>query len=489
LADVREAHRLSVADPDSAAHALATAELAHAELWHGIPSGPGHARQAVRLARAAGADRALAFALVAEVMARLFAGADGRPEQALEAQAAAARARDFWAFLHATLWAANASDPVPGRAMLDLLRRGREQAMALGAPPSYVARHYAVEAEVLLAVGDWRECARCLRIALGTDAGPFSNTVARLNAAQLACRQGRIDEAQAHLERAEELFRDLSRFLALHFDSVRTELAVAAGDTETATGSARVGLTSAVQPAQVERLLPLAARALADRAERIRDRGHDPAADIARLAELRREFPAVVSDAGLGHTESYRNHLNAMQAWYDAEVQRAEPAAEAASAWRDAADRCRIAGLSWDEAYCSRREAEVVLRSGSRGEVAVDTLRRAHRLAESLQAGPLIADLETLAAGARVTLHDQEVRPVPVTDLPGLTSREREILDFIAAGRTYAQVARALVISEKTVSAHVSNLLRKTGTANRIELAQLAHRVRDPHRPPGSSTR
>jgi DNA-binding CsgD family transcriptional regulator len=33
------------------------------------------------------------------------------------------------------------------------------------------------------------------------------------------------------------------------------------------------------------------------------------------------------------------------------------------------------------------------------------------------------------------------------------------------------------VISEKIVSSHVSNLLRKTHTSSRVELAQLAHRV------------
>jgi DNA-binding NarL/FixJ family response regulator len=44
------------------------------------------------------------------------------------------------------------------------------------------------------------------------------------------------------------------------------------------------------------------------------------------------------------------------------------------------------------------------------------------------------------------------------------------------AGRTYREIARALVLSEKTVSAHISNMLRKTGTASRTELAQLAHR-------------
>jgi DNA-binding NarL/FixJ family response regulator len=51
------------------------------------------------------------------------------------------------------------------------------------------------------------------------------------------------------------------------------------------------------------------------------------------------------------------------------------------------------------------------------------------------------------------------------------------VLAHIVAGRTYAEIARELVISEKTVSVHVSNLLHKTGTANRVELAQLARRI------------
>jgi DNA-binding CsgD family transcriptional regulator len=62
---------------------------------------------------------------------------------------------------------------------------------------------------------------------------------------------------------------------------------------------------------------------------------------------------------------------------------------------------------------------------------------------------------------------------VPVDDdavISGLTPREREILTHIVAGRTYSEIARALVVSEKTVGMHVSNMLRKTGTANRVEL-------------------
>ena len=59
----------------------------------------------------------------------------------------------------------------------------------------------------------------------------------------------------------------------------------------------------------------------------------------------------------------------------------------------------------------------------------------------------------------------------------GLTSREAEVLRHLVAGRTYAEIAKNLFISEKTVSVHVSNLLRKTGTSSRIEVTDLARRV------------
>jgi len=44
------------------------------------------------------------------------------------------------------------------------------------------------------------------------------------------------------------------------------------------------------------------------------------------------------------------------------------------------------------------------------------------------------------------------------------------------AGRTYREIARDLFVSEKTVSTHVSNMLRRFGLTSRVELSQLASR-------------
>jgi DNA-binding NarL/FixJ family response regulator len=58
-----------------------------------------------------------------------------------------------------------------------------------------------------------------------------------------------------------------------------------------------------------------------------------------------------------------------------------------------------------------------------------------------------------------------------------LTPRERDLLGYLVQGLTYAEIAAILVISEKTVSSNVFNLLRKTGTSSRIELARLVTRL------------
>src|SRR3972149_5765692 len=63
----------------------------------------------------------------------------------------------------------------------------------------------------------------------------------------------------------------------------------------------------------------------------------------------------------------------------------------------------------------------------------------------------------------------------PSSALPGgLSQREVEVLRLIAAGRSNPQIADELVISLNTVQRHVSNILDKTGAANRTEAAGYA---------------
>lgn len=52
-----------------------------------------------------------------------------------------------------------------------------------------------------------------------------------------------------------------------------------------------------------------------------------------------------------------------------------------------------------------------------------------------------------------------------------LTARERQVLDLILLARSTREIALELGIEERTVKAHVAQLMRKTGAENRVELS------------------
>lgn len=73
-----------------------------------------------------------------------------------------------------------------------------------------------------------------------------------------------------------------------------------------------------------------------------------------------------------------------------------------------------------------------------------------------------------LAAGPRPS---SATAPVPLTD------RERDVLRLVAAGRSNAEIARELFIGVTTVKTHVGNVMSKTDSRNRVQLAVLAGRL------------
>lgn len=473
--------RLAGTAPDSWQYAYALAEFAHVGLWRGDPEAEARAAKALAVARQAGNPRALSYALTANSMAALIGGRTAEARVlAAEAAVPAVQARDFWALLHATVWQANATEAWTSQAFADLMRAGREHLAALGAPHSYMSKMAADEASSYLAIGRWQECARALRLALGSDPGAMGDVAARLTAARLAAWQGRQDEATSHLARAEELFAHKSGYNNLSFDAVRAEVLLAAADPQAAYAAATAGVNKEGQhPTMCEWLLPLAARALADLIQEATDDGRPPGGLLALMDGLVGRFPSVLRETGTG-TELYEMQIAAFDMLYLAEVGRARRKAGIATDWIRSADACQAASLRWEEVYSCWRAAESLLLHGhSQRGLATTVLRRGLTLAEELQAAPIRELLRNLAAGARIAV-DRPVAGDPAPGdaaLPGLTQREREILAFVVAGRTYAEIAEALVISEKTVSSHISNLLRKTGAANRLDLARLARRA------------
>ena len=132
----------------------------------------------------------------------------------------------------------------------------------------------------------------------------------------------------------------------------------------------------------------------------------------------------------------------------------------AADAWADLAQ-------PYHEAIALVHAARLALAERATREAAA-RLRKAAPLAQRLGASPLTAQIAELT---RRTAGDTDPGD------PGLTGRELEVLRLVAAGQSNREIAAALVISPKTASVHVSNILAKLGAATRTEAAVKAHEL------------
>ena len=74
---------------------------------------------------------------------------------------------------------------------------------------------------------------------------------------------------------------------------------------------------------------------------------------------------------------------------------------------------------------------------------------------------------ETRAAAPPRWIELEAAAPHPTGEL---SSRELDVHELVATGRTDAEIADRLSISPRTVGAHISNMLNKTNASNRVEL-------------------
>ncbi|MFE9016487.1 response regulator [Streptomyces cyaneofuscatus] len=122
--------------------------------------------------------------------------------------------------------------------------------------------------------------------------------------------------------------------------------------------------------------------------------------------------------------------------------------------------------------FTEQRTVVPALRAGASGYVykdvdpdalagAIRSVHAGHVLLQPEVAGALLAQDEAGSGTGRGST---------------LTEREREVLGLIADGRSNREIARALVLSEKTVKTHVSNILMKLDLADRTQAALWAVR-------------
>jgi len=122
--------------------------------------------------------------------------------------------------------------------------------------------------------------------------------------------------------------------------------------------------------------------------------------------------------------------------------------------------------------FTEQRTVIPALRAGAAGYVykdidpdalagAIRSVHAGHVLLQPEVAGALLSQEEGVSGAGRAG---------------SLTEREREVLGLIADGRANREIARALVLSEKTVKTHVSNILMKLDLADRTQAALWAVR-------------
>ncbi|MEV4687771.1 ATP-binding protein [Microbacterium sp. LWH3-1.2] len=255
----------------------------------------------------------------------------------------------------------------------------------------------------------------------------------------LAIWRGRIDGAEAALEAARF---ELDRFGAYEYQTRfgmaydLGELALARGDAHEALSHAQLAWESPAGGVLALPLTAIAARAVA----MLREHGED--ADV----------------------EPYRAVLAGFDAWPVTPLWAAVFAAELGEGpWTAAIDAI---GPAYIRAYARVRNGEALLADGDRTG-AREALAAAASYAEGLGADGLAARAKTLMTDAGLTGDASRSR---------LTAREEQVLELVAEGLSNGQIAQRLYISVKTVSVHVSAILRKLEAPSRTAAAAIYRR-------------
>jgi ATP/maltotriose-dependent transcriptional regulator MalT len=245
--------------------------------------------------------------------------------------------------------------------------------------------------------------------------------------------RGKLDEAEAAYRQAAELGHEPQPGLALSW--------LARGRTAAAITAIHRLLAEAHDPVHRSWMLPAAVEVLVS----------------ARLLDEARQH----SDELTGIASAFGNSaLQAMAAYAAANVELAS--GEPEDALSHARESCRLwsgVGAPYETARARVLVARALRELGDE-DSATTEFAAARRAFAEVGAAPAATEVDRLLG---------RVRPA------GLTERELEVLKLVAEGRSNPDIARALVLSHKTVERHLSNIFTKLNVPSRTAAAAYAH--------------
>jgi ATP/maltotriose-dependent transcriptional regulator MalT len=297
-------------------------------------------------------------------------------------------------------------------------------------------------AAVLLRTGAWTEAEAELQAALavfgGGRRGALVDGTARLG--ELRRRQGRLDEARALFAQAERSWTARLGTIALALDEGEGATALAYAER----------LERTIDPTrQLDRISVLSLLVRAAIAAGRVDAATAAAAELDRLAE----------DVGTPGARAAAAHAGGEVAYATGELELARRRLE------DAVDLYERSEAPYERARTRLALARVLFGLG--------LAKRAR--AEASAARDAFVDLDARRDVVAATQLLERAAPTSDRASP-LTPREREVLAFVAAGRSNREIASELVVSQHTVHRHVANILRKLGEPTRAAAAARATR-------------